>query len=48
MGAKALAEINNEFESNKAIFIKTDITNFQQFESTFSSLPINTILKSDK
>ncbi|XP_060522287.1 15-hydroxyprostaglandin dehydrogenase [NAD(+)]-like [Cylas formicarius] len=34
-GATALAEIDNEFGKNKAIFVKTDVIDIQQFENAF-------------
>lgn len=34
-GAKALEEIEKEFGSNKAIFIKTDVTKIEEFEGTY-------------
>lgn len=32
-GKSALKEIENEFGANKAIFVKTDVTDYAQFES---------------
>ncbi|RZC41702.1 15-hydroxyprostaglandin dehydrogenase [NAD(+)], partial [Asbolus verrucosus] len=34
-GAKALQEIQNEFGPNRAIFVKTDVTNMQSYEEAF-------------
>lgn len=36
IGAKALLEIEAEFGPNKAIYVKTDVTDNQQFEGNMS------------
>ncbi|ERL83840.1 hypothetical protein D910_01098 [Dendroctonus ponderosae] len=35
LGSKALQQIEKEFGKNKAIFIKTDVTSYAQFEAVF-------------
>nr|CAI5827588.1 unnamed protein product [Callosobruchus analis] len=35
LGTKALQEIEREFGPNKAIFIQTDVTDYNQFEDAF-------------
>ncbi|XP_060531497.1 uncharacterized protein LOC132705084 [Cylas formicarius] len=35
LGATALTEIDRQFGKNKAIFVTTDVTDFQQFENAF-------------
>lgn len=34
-GAKALKEITEEFGVNKAIFVETDVTKWEQFEGKY-------------
>lgn len=42
-GAKALEEIGTEFGPNKAIFIKTDVTDIKEFEGTYDYSNINSV-----
>ncbi|CAG9761041.1 unnamed protein product [Ceutorhynchus assimilis] len=34
-GIKSIDELNNKFGNNKAIFVKADVTNYEQFERAF-------------
>lgn len=36
VGNKAIQEIEDKFGTNKAIFVKTDVTSYEQFEGKMS------------
>lgn len=37
-GEEAVKEISNEFGPNKVLYVKTDVTNYEQFEGFYNFL----------